>query len=319
MTGQDGGLLASYLLTLKYQVFGTTRQMPGYKSWRLDVLGIDQQVKLFAVDPLNLCAVVQLLEVSNPDEVYYLASQSSVSESFSQPLVTIESSFIGIKNVLDACLKLNISTKIYNAGSSESFGYQGGKVVDESTPFAPVSPYGLGKAKACDLVKRYRADYGLFASNGLMFNHESSLRDERFVSMKIAKAVNMISCGRQNELALGDLDVIRDWGWAPEYVIAMHAILQLENPMDFVIATGESHSLREFVSSAFEAKGLDWSRYVRLDSAFSRPSEIRANFADPTLANRVLGWKATVMMREVASKLVSESSHFDLQNKGQGE
>jgi GDPmannose 4,6-dehydratase len=311
VTGQDGGLLASHLLALGYKVIGTTRQLSGYGSWRLDALGISQHIKLLTIDPLSLHAVVQLLEACKPNEVYYLASQSSVSESFSQPLVTIESSLIGVKNVLDACLQLNLSTKIYNAGSSESFGDLGVQTIDESTPFSPVSPYGLGKAKACDLVKRYRADYGLFACNGLMFNHESSLRDERFVSMKIAKAVNLISFGRQKELVLGDLDVIRDWGWAPEYVIAMHGILQLDIPLDFVIATGKSHSLREFVSSAFSVRGLDWSRYVRSDLALSRPAEIKANFADPTLANRVFGWKATVMMREVASRLVSELTHFD--------
>jgi GDPmannose 4,6-dehydratase len=303
--GQDGAYLAELLLAKGYEVFGTSRDVNARAFANLRRLDILDRLQLASMAPNDFRSVLQAVEWAEPVEIYALAGQSSVGLSFDQPAETLESLVVGTLNLLEAMRHSARDARIYHAGSSECFGDLGGTPATERTAFRPYSPYGVAKASAHMLVGTYRTAYGLFASNGILFNHESPLRPERFVTRKITAAAARIAAGASEKLILGNLDIARDWGWAPEYVEAMWRILQAGEPDDFVVATGETNRLEDFVAAAFASVGLDWRDHVAIDPALSRPADIAWNGAEPRKAAEVLGWRASVAMPEIASRMVN--------------
>jgi GDPmannose 4,6-dehydratase len=304
ISGQDGAYLAKFLLGLGYEVWGTSRDAQISPFRNLHRLGIYEQVRLESLAINDFRSVLQVLAKVQPDEVYNLGGQTSVSLSFQQPVETLESISVSTLNFLECIRFTGQRIRFYNAGSSECFGNLNGAPGNELTPFRPRSPYAVAKSTAYWLVTNYREAYGLYACSGILFNHESPLRPERFVTKKIALAAARIACGLETELTLGNTAVWRDWGWAPEYVQAMHAMLQLEQPEDFVIATGLSCSLHEFVEVAFKHVGLDPKDHVKVDQHLFRPTEIEVGRADASKAANVLPWQATTKMPDVAKLLV---------------
>lgn len=304
ISGQDGAYLAQQLLARGYEVFGTSRDASMSQFSNLHALGIQGKVKLLSMAQTDFRSVLNTLVASNPDEVYFLSGQSSVGLSFEQPAETMESLSSGILNLLEAIRFIARPIRLYNASSSECFGDLGGMPASELSPFRPRSPYGVAKASAHWLVANYREAYGLFACNGILFNHESPLRPARFVTRKIVATACRISRGSPEKLHLGRLDVVRDWGWAPEYTDAMIRMLQMETPEDFVIATGYSAPLEEFVQRAFAVLGLVWHEHVVSDASLLRPSDIASSLADPSRAERVLGWSASTRLPELVERLV---------------
>lgn len=302
--GQDGAYLAKLLLNKGYEVWGTSRDAQVATFNNLKLLGIREQVILLSMASNDFRSVLTTLKRSAPDEVYFLAGQTSVGLSFDQPVETLESITLGTLNLLEAVRFLEKPIKVYHASSSECFGDVGKAASDENTPFRPRSPYGVAKASAHWLVANYCEAYGLFACNGILFNHESSLRPPRFVTRKIVSAACRIAKGSKETLELGRLDIVRDWGWAPEYVEAMWKILQQENPDNFVIATGEANSLEEFVKCAFDCVGLNWCDHVVSNSALFRPTDLFWSQGCSAKAERVLGWRASSRMREVVRMMV---------------
>lgn len=302
--GQDGTYLAKLLLEKGYEVWGTSRDAQVAGLGNLVSLGIKHQVNMLSMAPNDFRSVLTALTRSDPDEIYYLAGQSSVGLSFEQPAETLESITLGTLNLLEAIRFLEKEVKFYHAGSSECFGDHGREAATELTPFRPRSPYGVAKASAHWLVANYRESYGLFACNGILFNHESPLRPERFVTRKIVAAACRIAQGSSETLSLGRLDVVRDWGWAPEYVDAMWRMLQQEKPGDYIIATGESHSLQDFVAEAFKVVGLDWQEHVRSNADLFRPSDLAWSQGCADKALEELGWQARFKMRDVVSKMI---------------
>lgn len=309
VTGQDGAYLARKLLDEGYVVHGSSRDAELARMTGLEALGLKERVTVHSVSPLDFRSVLQVVNRTEPDEVYNLSGQSSVALSFSQPVETMESVAVATLNILETLRLVNPSVRFYNAGSSESFGDTGRAAANEETPFRPRSPYGVAKATAFWQVANYRDAYGLFACSGILFNHESPLRPQRFVTRKVVAAACRIAAGSGERLKLGNIDVERDWGWAPEYVDAMWRILQIDRPDDFVIATGRAHALREFVAAAFAANGLDWREHVESDPALMRPSDIAHSVGDPGKAARVLGWRARVDMAELVRRLVHAETH----------
>ena len=302
--GQDGAYLASHLLSCGYRVAGTSRDVDANHFGGLHALGIRDRIELHSMSPVDFRSTMHVVARVRPDEIYNLAGQTSVRMSFDQPVETFESIVIGVLNLLEAMRILKAPIRLYNAGSSEVFGNTGNSRANEETIFQPRSPYGVAKATSFWQVAQYRDAYGLHACTGILFNHESPLRPERFVTQKIVAAACRIADGHERSLTLGDLSVQRDWGWAPEYVIAMHRMLQREEPTDLVVATGETHSLEEFVSETFRTVGLDWKAHVNLDSALARPSEISCGRADPSRAAEVIGWRARYRMPDVVRMMV---------------
>jgi GDPmannose 4,6-dehydratase len=290
--GQDGSYLAKFLLGKGYAVYGSSRDAASVNRAGLTRLGIEGAVQIVSMAPNDFRSVLQTLTRVEPDEIYNLAGQTSVGLSFEQPVETIESIAIGVLNLLEAMRFLERPTRLYNAGSSECFGDTGAQPASENTPFRPRSPYAVAKACAHNLVANYREAYRMPVCTGILFNHESPLRPERFVTQKIIRAACRIAGGSAEVLTLGNLDIHRDWGWAPDYVEVMWLILQQEQLGDFVIATGRSVSLEYFVSRAFNHFGLDWRTHSRIDSNLLRPSDIRHGAADPSRALQVLGWRA---------------------------
>ena len=305
MSGQDGAYLAKFLIEKGYQVWGTSRDAQIANFGNLAMLGISDQVNLLSMAQADFRSVLNSLSRSDPDEVYFLSGQSSVGLSFDQPVETIESISLGILNLLEAIRFMGKPVKIYNSSSSESFGDVGSQRATERTPFRPRSPYGVAKASAHWLVTNYREAYGLYACSGILFNHESPLRPSRFVTRKIVSSACRISKGSAEKLNLGRIDIVRDWGWAPEYVEAMWRMLQLEKPDDFVIATGYSATLEEFVQRAFDHVTLDWRKYVVIDSEYFRPSDITCSAADPSKAEHTLNWRAATKLPQLVDFLMS--------------
>jgi GDPmannose 4,6-dehydratase len=303
ISGQDGAYLAQLLLKKGYTVVGTSRDagVSGFSS--LARLGIIGQVKLLSMAPHDFKSTLTVISKVQPDEIYHLAGQTSVGLSFEQPSETIESITIGTLNILEALRFLKLPAKFYHASSSECFGDTQGLPADEHTPFNPVSPYAVAKASAHWLVRNYREAHNMFAVNGILFNHESELRPERFVTQKVVRAAYRISKGSSEILTLGDMSISRDWGWAPEYVKAMWLMLQVEQADDFVIATGQSHSLTDFVAQAFACYGLDWTAHVVNDKKLLRPNEIAWNQGDSSKAKEILGWQANMHMKDVVVAL----------------
>ena len=303
ISGQDGAYLAKLLISKGYKVHGTSRDAEIAKFNSLIELGIKDSVTFHSTALNDFRSTLKVIERVAPNEIYNLAGQSSVSLSFEQPLETLESISTATINILEAIRFLGGNCSFYNAGSSECFGNTSGIAADENTPFRPKSPYGVAKAAAFWQLANYREGYGLFACSGIMFNHESILRPPRFVTRKICLSAAKIALGMQSKLKLGDLNIKRDWGWAPEYVEAMWKMLQQSSPDDYVIATGMLYSLKDFASHAFSSLGLDYEKYVISSDSLKRPSEIKSGFGSPSKANKKLNWEAKTFMPEIASKM----------------
>ncbi|MEP6506585.1 MAG: GDP-mannose 4,6-dehydratase [Gemmatimonadales bacterium] len=304
VSGQDGAYLTQILLSKGYKVFGTSRdaQMSHFENLRK--VGAFDRVKLESMAVTDFRSVLQVVRKTMPDEIYNLAGQSSVSLSFQQPVETLESIGLGTLNLLEAIRFIDRPVRFYNAGSSECFGDTGGVAATEETPFRPRSPYAVAKAAAFWEVANYREAYGLYACSGILYNHESPLRPQRFVTRKVVAAAVRIAGGSGETLHLGNVDVERDWGWAPEYVEAMWLMLQQIEPRDFVIATGEYNRLSDFVELAFRQLGLDWKEHVKIDSSFLRPTDLQRGLGDPSLAEKELAWKAKYRMKDVVRMMV---------------
>jgi GDPmannose 4,6-dehydratase len=305
ISGQDGGYLASLLLQKGYRVIGTSRDDQMSSFGNLEKLGIRSQVEVCSMAINDFRSVLQVLARYRPDEVYNLAGQTSVGLSFDQPVETLESISIGTLNVLEGIRFLDAGIKLYNAGSGDCFGDTGGVPADEDTPFRPRSPYAAAKAAAHWQVANYREAYGLFACSGILFNHESPLRPERFVTQKIVRAACRIARGSEERLQLGAINVSRDWGYAPEYVDAMWRMMQLERAEDIVIATGVTHPLGDFVEMAFAANELDWRSHVDSNPSLLRPTDVLVSRANPAKAAALLGWRATTTMPDLVRHMVS--------------
>ena len=305
ISGQDGPYLARFLLEKGYEVYGTGRDAQTMRLDNLTRLGIADKVKILSLGLHDFSSIYQNLAEVKPDEVYNLAGQSSVSLSFQQPVATLESIANGSLNFLEAIRLTGRAIKFYNAGSSECFGDTGTEAATEQTALHPRSPYAVAKAAAFWQVANYREAYGLHASTGILFNHESPLRPERFVTRKIISAAVRIGRGSKERLSLGNIDIARDWGWAPDYVEAMWLMLQQSTADDFVIATGVTHQLSQFIDTAFREVGLNWQDHVDIDRQFFRPTDLMIGKADPSKAQRRLGWKATHMMPDVVAKMIA--------------
>lgn len=305
VSGQDGTYLSQLLLAKGYEVYGTSRDANLSTFENLRGLGLRDRVRLLSVAPNDFRSVLTALVQVEPDEIYNLSGQSSVGLSFEQPVETMESISIATLNLLEAIRFTKRAIRYYNAGSGECFGDTRGQPADEETPFRPRSPYAVAKATAHWEVANYRQAYGLFACNGMLFNHESPLRPARYVTRKIVSAACRIGRGSGEQLRLGNMNVRRDWGWAPDYVEAMWRMLQQEKPDDYVIATGRTRSLEEFVQAAFGTVGLSWREHVEVDRALYRPNDLEANHANPEKAARVLGWRSTVPMEETVRRMVA--------------
>jgi GDPmannose 4,6-dehydratase len=303
-TGQDGAYLARLLLGKGYEVHGTSRDAEVARLSSLNALGVCERIRLHSMSPVDFRSVLQTIERVQPHEVYNLSGQSSVALSFTQPAETIESIVSGTLNILEALRLHRGGVRFYNAGSSEIFGDTGGRAVNETAAFRPKSPYGVAKAASVSLVANYRESYGLFACSGILFNHESPLRPERFLTRKATAAAARIAGGSKERLRLGNLTFRRDFGWAPDYVAAMVAMLQAPEADDFVIASGEPHSLEEFVRLAFETVGLDWREHVDFDPVAERPSDIAYSLGDATKARGRLGWQPTMRFHEIVTRMM---------------
>lgn len=311
VTGQDGAYLAQLLLSKGYLVIGTSRdaEMTGFSN--LKRLGIREQVRTQSMALNDFRSVIQAIKRWAPDEIYNLAGQSSVALSFEQPVETLDSIASGTINLLEAVRMMNPAIRLYNASSSECFGNTGGVPADEETPFRPRSPYAVAKAAAFWATVNYREAYKLFTCSGILFNHESPLRPERFVTQKIIAAACRIGQGSNEKLKLGLLDIERDWGWAPEYVEAMHLMLQQSEADDYVIATGQTTSLKDFLATAFAYFQLDWEDHVEFDSRFARPSDIPRGAANPAKALDQLSWKSQSNMVDVVRMMIEAKLNAD--------
>jgi GDPmannose 4,6-dehydratase len=304
ISGQDGPYLARLLLEKQYEVFGTSRDAQTSPFVNLTRLGIREHIHFLSMAVNDFRSVLQVLNQVQPDELYNLAGQSSVGLSFDQPLETMESIAIGTLNILEAVRFTKRPIKFYNACTSECFGDTEELAADECTPFRPRSPYAIAKAAAFWAVLNYCEAYDLFACSGILFNHESPLRPERFVTKKIIAKACRISKGSKEKLRLGNISIRRDWGWAPEYVVAMWMMLQQNRPDTYVIATGESYSLEEFTETAFTYLGLDWREHTIIDSNLFRPADIAVGRANPRKAADALGWKASNKMNHVVKMMI---------------
>jgi GDPmannose 4,6-dehydratase len=304
ISGQDGAYLADLLLRKGYTVIGTSRDAQTASFSSLHRLGIAQKIQLESMATHDFRSVLHLLRKTEPDEIYNLSGQSSVGLSFGQPVETLDSIIAGTLNILESIRFLGKPSRFYSAGSGECYGDTGESGALEESPFKPRSPYAVAKATTFWLVANYREAYGLHASTGILFNHESPIRPQRFVTRKIVATACRIAKGSHEKLTLGNLNIHRDWGWAPEYVDAMWRMLQLETPDDFIIATGVSNSLADFVREAFLALDLDWREHTAVSESLFRPTDISNGKGDAGKAGRVLGWNAQAHMKQVIEMMV---------------
>ena len=320
ITGQDGSFLAELLLHKGYEVFGIIRRSSSFNTDRIDHLYQDPheaetRLRLIYGDLNDSSSLNQILQQVQPDEIYNLGAQSHVRVSFDVPEYTGEVTGLGTVRLLEAIRTIGLRTKFYQASSSELFGNVVEVPQTERTPFYPRSPYGCAKAYAYYITVNYRESYGLFASNGILFNHESERRGETFVSRKITRAATRIKLELQEQLFLGNLDARRDWGYAPDYVEAMWLMMQAEEPDDYVIATGETHSIREFLDEAFGYLDLDWKKFVEIDPRYYRPAEVDLLLGDASKARRVLGWKPKIGFKELVRLMVDHDLELARQEK----
>jgi GDPmannose 4,6-dehydratase len=308
VTGQDGSYLSELLLGKGYEVHGLIRRASTFNTERLEPIYRDPhephvRFLMHYGDLSDSGSLVNLIRELNPDEIYHLGAQSHVKVSFQIPEYTSDATGMGTVRILEAIRASGVETRFYQAGSSEMFG-SAPPPQNESSPFHPRSPYGVAKLFAHWMTVNYREAHGLYAANGILFNHESERRGETFVTRKVTRAVARIKAGLQDRLYLGNLDAKRDWGYAPEYVEAMWLMLQQERPDDYVIATGEAHTVKEFVEIAFERAGLDWERYVEIDPSYFRPSEVDHLRGDPGKAKKELGWEPKTKFEDLARLMV---------------
>jgi GDPmannose 4,6-dehydratase len=328
ITGQDGSYLAELLLSKDYEVHGIIRRASTFNTERIDHLYQDPHihgVRLFLhygdiADSTNL---IKLLYRIHPDEIYHLGAQSHVRVSFDIPEYTGDVTGLGTVRILEAIRETGLKAKFYQASSSEMYGKVQEVPQRETTPFYPRSPYGAAKVYSYWLTVNYRESYGMFACNGILFNHESPRRGETFVTRKVTRAASRIKAGLEHKLYLGNLDAKRDWGYAKEYVEAMWLMLQQEEPDDYVIATGETHSVRELLEEAFSCVGLDWHKHVEIDPRYYRPAEVDLLIGDPTKARRQLGWEAKTKFKDLVRLMVDadmetakKEAHMNSYNKG---
>ena len=304
VSGQDGAYLAKLLLEKGYNVIGTSRDAQKTSLKNLRSLGIEDDIVLESASLNDFRSVLQIVSNNNPDEIYNLAGQSSVGLSFSMPVETFESISIANLNLLEVIRFIGKPVRYYNAGSSECFGNTGGEPASETMPFRPRSPYAVAKAAAHWQVANYREAYDLYACNGLLFNHESILRPNRFVTRKIVNTVCRIALGSKEKLFLGNINIKRDWGWASEYVDAMWRMLQQETPEDYIVATGETNSLKDFTVAAFSYFGLDWQKHTESCQNLFRPTDIENIAANPKKAEDKLQWKAQFKMKDVVHMMI---------------
>ena len=324
ITGQDGSYLADFLLKKDYEVHGIIRRASTFNTARIDHLYQDPHVngvRLFLhygdlSDSVNL---VKLLYDLRPDEIYHLAAQSHVRVSFDIPEYTADVTGVGAIRILEAIREAGVNTRFYQASSSEMFGKVQEVPQTETTPFWPRSPYGAAKVFAYWVTVNYRESYGLHASNGILFNHESPRRGETFVTRKITRAVARIKLGMDECLYLGNLDARRDWGYAPEYVEGMWRIIQADSPGDYVLATNETHSVREFIELAFSHVDLDWKQYVRYDKRYERPAEVDLLIGNPAKAKKLLGWEPKVRFPELVRIMVEADLEMAKRSFGKSE
>ena len=310
VSGQDGPYLAKLLLGKGYELYGTSRDAELQSFENLKKLNIDQDVGLLSVAINDFESVYQCIQKISPDQIYNLAGQSSVGLSFDQPHETLESIEMGTLNILESIRLMGGKIKLYNACSSECFGDTGSNSADETTPFQPKSPYAVAKAASFWMVKNYREGYNIPACSGILFNHESPLRPNRFVTQKIVKAAVEISRGNSQKLGLGNIDIVRDWGWAPEYVNAMNLMLENKEPEDFVVATGISNSLKDFLSIAFAYFDLNWKEYVTVDETLFRPSDISINCGNPGKIRKKLGWETSFSLKDIIFSMIEDRLNY---------
>lgn len=309
VTGQDGAYLAKFLLNKGYDVYCIYRRLSTPNFWRLEYLGVFDKINLIPADLGDMGSTIEALKISRPDEIYHLAAQSFVEASFETPVATGDITGLAVTRILEAIRQNCSDTKFYFAGSSEIFGKAGllvNRPLKEDDFFHPMSPYAAAKLYGHWITKIYREGYELFAVNGILFNHESPLRGLEFVTRKIANEVAKIALGLSKELSLGNLNAKRDWGYAPEYVESMWLMLQQREPDDYVVASGEAHSVRELVQRAFDVVGLDWHKYVKVDKRFLRPLDVPSLVGDYSKAKRTLGWKPKTKFNKLVEIMVKE-------------
>ncbi|MBI3495295.1 GDP-mannose 4,6-dehydratase [Candidatus Berkelbacteria bacterium] len=308
VTGQDGSYLAEFLLDKNYEVHGIIRRSSSFNTGRIDHIYQDphergKRLFLHYGDLTDSSVINQLIKTIKPDEIYHLGSQSHVKVSFEMPEYTGDVTGIGTTRILEAIRGAGFPIKFYNAGSSEMFGLAL-PPQNEHTPFHPRSPYAAAKVYSHHITQNYREAYGIFAVSGILFNHESERRGETFVTRKITRGIAKIIAGEMDKIYLGNLDAKRDWGYAPEYITAMYKMLQLKKPDDFVIGTGQSHSVREFLQEAFGLLGLDYKQYVEIDKRYLRPSDVPDLVADTKKAQQAFGWKPKITFKELVKIMV---------------
>lgn len=310
ITGQDGAYLAKFLLDRGYDVYGTFRRLSTPNFWRLGYLEIFDRINLIPCDLSDTGSLIEALKISEPDEIYHLAAQSFVEASFETPVATGDVTGLATTRILEVIRQGHPSIKFYFAGTSEMFGktglINGGKPLNESDLFRPMSPYATAKLYGYWMTRIYGESYRTFAVNGILFNHESPLRGLEFVTRKVVNEVAKISLGLSKELRLGNLNAKRDWGYAPEYVEAMWLMLQQPKPLDYVIATGEAHSVQEFVERSFEVADIDWQKYVKVDKRFFRPLDVPCLVGDYSKAERELGWRPRTKFEELVKIMVEK-------------
>ena len=315
VTGQDGSYLADFLLEKGYEVFGMVRRASTENFER--IAHLKGKIRLLQADLLDQLSLIEMMRDIKPNEVYNLAAQSFVPTSWVQPLLTGEFTALGVTRMLEAIRAVDKGIKFYQASSSEMFGKVREEPQSESTPFYPRSPYGVSKVYGHFITVNYRESYDLFATSGILFNHESPRRGFEFVTRKISDSVARIKLGRANELRLGNLEAKRDWGFAGDYVRAMWMMLQQDEPGDFVIGTGETHSVEEFCRVAFEHADLEWRDYVKIDERFLRPAEVDHLRADPSKAKKVLGWEPSVSFEGLVRMMVdADITRVKANNRG---
>jgi len=318
ITGQDGAYLADFLLKKGYKVYGTYRRLSTPNFWRLQYLGIFDDIELVPSDLIDSGSLVEALEASHPDEIYNLAAQSFVGASFEQPIGAGEITGLGVTRLLEAIRKVCPETRFYHASTSELYGDNSFEYQDENTPFAPSSPYSAAKLYSHAMTRIYREGYNLFASNGILFNHESPLRGLEFVTRKITNSAAKIKLGLESKLELGNMNARRDWGYAPEYIKMMWMMLQQDEPGDFVIATNETHTVKEFAIKAFECIDLNWESYVEVNEKYMRPNEVSYLKGNCEKARSVLGWHPHTKFNELVEiMMVADLERWQRWRKGE--
>lgn len=306
ITGQDGAYLAEFLLNKGYKVYGTYRRLSTPNFWRLQYLKIFEKVELLPCDLLDSFSIIEALRISKPDEIYNLAAQSFVGASFEQPIASGEITGIGVTRLLEAIRLISPEARFYQASTSEMFGENSYDFQNEKTMFSPSSPYAAAKLYAHKMVDIYRKGYGLFACAGILFNHESPLRGLEFVTRKISNSVAKIKLGLETTIELGNLDSKRDWGYAPEYVQAMWLMLQQDSPDDFVIATNETHSIREYLVEAFNYAGLSMEKHIVVNEKYMRPLDVNFLKGDSSKSKSILGWQPKTDFQSLVRLMVDK-------------